>query len=157
MRPIVFDREYICNSVDETIALAYAVAETLQPGSLVALNGDLGTGKTVFARALCRALDVPETVPITSPTYSVVNSYVGRWPIHHFDVYRLSDIDELEAVGFRDFVTSDATAIVEWAERVASALPAQYIDVLIRDGVSEHQRVIVVMKRSPEPQKAVSS
>ena len=136
----------VSNSVDETVVIAHELAKMLLPGTLVALNGDLGTGKTVFARALCRALGVPADVPVTSPTFSVVNSYDGRLPIHHFDVYRLSDADELEAIGFRDFVAPDAIALVEWAERLRNALPAQHIEVLIRDGSSDDQRIIEIIE-----------
>ncbi len=150
----IIGMEHRCDSVEATIDLASRLAGQLPLGSLVALNGDLGTGKTVFARAMCRAWDVPEAVPITSPTFAVVNTYEGRWPVHHFDVYRLSDTDELEAIGFRDFVGSDAMAIVEWAERVELALPAQYIEVSIRDGDSVHQRLITISERGGEAQEA---
>ena len=146
--------QHRCDSVEETEALAGRLADALPAGSLVALNGDLGTGKTVFARALCRAWGVPESVPITSPTFAVVNTYMGRFEVHHFDVYRLSDTDELEAVGCRDFVVPEAMAIVEWAERVKSALPAQHIEVSIRDGDSVHQRLITILYRGVESQEA---
>jgi len=147
--------EHRCNSEGDTSRLAQALAQVVSLGTVIALNGDLGTGKTVFARALCRAWGVPVDVPITSPTFAVVNTYEGRFPIHHFDVYRLSDIDELEAVGFRDFVGPDAMAIVEWAEQVKSALPAKHIEVSIRDGVAAHQRMIVISQRGIGTQEAV--
>lgn len=105
-----------------TIELARALAEHVAPGDLVVLEGDLGAGKTFFARALCRALGVPPSVPITSPTFTLVHEYEGRVPIAHSDLYRLRDPDELGQLGLRERRGEGALLIVEWARPYASAL-----------------------------------
>ena len=137
--------DYTTDSPEATESLARSFAESLSPGSAVALIGELGAGKTCFVRGLARGLGIPESVPVTSPTFAVMNSYrMGRVPLHHFDLYRLSDYDELEAVGFRDFVGGDGIAVVEWADRIQDAMPGEHWQVVITDGLEDNQRVITI-------------
>jgi tRNA threonylcarbamoyladenosine biosynthesis protein TsaE len=110
-----------------TIALAKRLAPMLGPSDLVILSGDLGAGKTFFVRALCRALGVPETVEITSPTFTLVHELAGRIPILHADAYRLRDPAEIAALGLRDARADGALLLVEWGE--------PYLDWLGSDGV----------------------
>lgn len=112
-----------------TIRLARALAEQLEGGDLVVLSGDLGAGKTFFARALCRALGVPPSIPITSPTFTLVHEHEGRLPIAHADAYRLGGgagdagaIDELAQLGLRDQRAEGALLLVEWGETFVEAL-----------------------------------
>lgn len=117
---------------DETAtrALAEDVALCLKRGDAVALAGDLGTGKTTFARALLRAFfDDPE-LEVPSPTFTLIQTYTGgRFPVAHFDFYRLSLADELDEIGFDDAV-ADGAVLVEWPERASSRLPAENIELL---------------------------
>lgn len=137
--------DYTTESPEATESLARRFAKNLRPGSAVALIGELGAGKTCFVRGLARGLDIPESVPVTSPTFAVMNSYLmGRVPLHHFDLYRLSDYDELEAVGFRDYVGGDGIAVVEWADRIQDAMPNEHWQVVITDGLEDNQRVITI-------------
>jgi len=104
-------------------AMAAQLAPLAREGGVIHLAGDLGAGKTTFARALLRALGVGERVK--SPTYSLIESYrVGELEIHHLDLYRLADAGELEWLGLQDLWTPSALLLIEWPERGAAALPA---------------------------------
>lgn len=127
-------------SVPATERLAARVAETLGPGAVVALFGDLGAGKTAFARGLARALGVPESVPVVSPTFTLLNVLPGRRPVYHLDLYRLSGEDELEAIGFRDLLAGEGVVIVEWPERAPGAFPANTLSVQIVDAGPRRRR-----------------
>ncbi len=120
-----------CASEEDTAALARALAVVAQPGDLVALEGPLGAGKTVFVRALCEALGVPPAAGVRSPTYALVHRYDGgRLAVAHLDLYRLGGADELEAIGYRDLLDGDCLILVEWADRVADV--GADADVIVR-------------------------
>lgn len=105
-----------------TIHLAERLAPAFSPGDLVVLEGDLGAGKTFFARALCRALGVPASIPVTSPTFTLVHEYDGRVPIRHADLYRLQGPDELAPLGLREQRAEGALLLVEWGTPYVDAL-----------------------------------
>jgi tRNA threonylcarbamoyladenosine biosynthesis protein TsaE len=112
-----------------TIRLARRVAPLLAPSDLVVLCGDLGTGKTFFARALCRALGVPAEVEVTSPTFTLVHEYAARLPILHADAYRLRDEAELLALGLREARGEGAVVMVEWGEPYVEVLGGEALVV----------------------------
>ena len=113
--------EYITNSPEETEALGERLAQTLTPGTVLAYRGDLGAGKTAFTRGLARGLGYKE--PVTSPTYTIVNEYLGgRLPLFHFDMYRLSSEEDLWDIGWEDYLERGGVCAVEWSENVAAAL-----------------------------------
>ncbi len=113
--------EYITNSPSETEAVGAALARVLQPGTVIAYRGDLGAGKTAFTRGLARGLGVTERV--TSPTYTIVNEYLGgRMPLFHFDMYRLGSEDELFDIGWEDYLERGGVCAVEWSENVWGAM-----------------------------------
>lgn len=105
-----------------TIHLAERLAKALAPADLVILEGDLGAGKTFFSRALCRALGVPPSIPVTSPTFTLVHEYDGRLPIRHADAYRLRDEAELAQLGLREQRAEGALLLVEWGSPYVEAL-----------------------------------
>jgi tRNA threonylcarbamoyladenosine biosynthesis protein TsaE len=105
-----------------TRRLGAALAEVLVPGDLIVLEGDLGAGKTFLVRAIARGLGVPSRLPVTSPTFTLVNEHRARVPLVHADLYRLGDADELVELGLVDRIGRDAVVIVEWGDRFREAL-----------------------------------
>ncbi len=112
---------YVTHSPAETENLGAALAERLQPGTVIAYTGDLGAGKTAFTRGLARGLGYRE--PVTSPTYTIVNEYLGgRLPLFHFDLYRLASSDDLWDIGWEDYLERGGVCAVEWSENVSDAM-----------------------------------
>lgn len=113
--------EYITNSPAETEALGAALGRIIPAGTILAYRGDLGAGKTAFTRGLAAGLGYTE--PVTSPTYTIVNEYLGgRLPLFHFDMYRLSCSDDLWDIGWEDYLDRQGVCAVEWSENVTEAL-----------------------------------
>ena len=107
-------------SETETEALGARLARCLTPGTVIALYGDLGAGKTALVRGIAQGLGAPERV--SSPTFTIVNEYIGgRLPLFHFDMYRLGGADELYDIGWEDYLSRGGVCAVEWSERVAGA------------------------------------
>jgi len=110
----------------------------VDPGTVVLLNGDLGAGKTCFAQGVAQGLSVSSQSPVTSPSYTLLNVHHGRVPLYHFDLYRLSRVDDLADLGYDDFAEGDGLTLVEWADRMSGALPAS-LSVSI-ERIGEHVR-----------------
>ena len=113
--------QYITNSPAETEQVGVALGRILSPGTVLAYRGDLGAGKTAFTRGLARGLGYQE--PVTSPTYTIVNEYLGgRLPLFHFDMYRLASSDDLWDIGWEDYLDRGGVCAVEWSENVEDAM-----------------------------------
>lgn len=122
--------EFITNSPEETEKIGAAVGRIIPAGTVLAYRGDLGAGKTAFTRGLARGLGFTEAV--TSPTYTIVNEYLGgRLPLFHFDMYRLSSADDLFDIGWEDYLDRGGVCAVEWSENVREALPPDAVTVTI--------------------------
>ena len=104
----------LTRSEEETLRLGMLIGRLIEQPTLILLQGDLGAGKTVLARGIARGLGVPETTPITSPTFTLMNHYTARLDLYHFDLYRLSDPDELIELGFDEFAHGSGVSLVEW-------------------------------------------
>lgn len=111
--------EIITNSFEETIKVAKDFAKTLQPGDVVLLDGDMGAGKTVFAKGVALSLGI--TDEITSPTYAYMNDYYGK--LYHYDCYRLTCGEDAEALGLTDYFYMKGICLIEWAQNVKDVLP----------------------------------
>ncbi len=111
-----------------TFDLGIRLGRMLHPGDVVALVGELGAGKTQLVRGICRGAEVPEA-EVASPTFAIVATYRGRIPVHHADLYRLADEDELYATGFADLFGGEGALLVEWADRIPSALPRERLEI----------------------------
>lgn len=122
-----------------TFELARRLGGHLGGGEVLALVGELGCGKTTFARGVICGLDCPDYHRVHSPSYVIEQVYVGRRPIHHYDAYRLENAEELRDVGFDEHLGSDAILVVEWADRVATLLPENRLIVDFDHGDVDHQ------------------
>ncbi len=129
---------YITHSPLETQELGLRLSKRLGPGQVVCLKGDLGSGKTCLAQGICRGWGVAE--PVVSPSFTLVNEYRGRHPIYHFDLYRLRAPDELEGIGYREYLEGDGLVIIEWPENAGEHLPSDRLEVSICSGPDQERR-----------------
>lgn len=133
---------YITHSEAETKELAKTLAESLQKGQILCLDGEMGVGKTIFAKGLCEALGVTEHV--SSPTFTLVNEYEGRnCPVYHFDLYRIEEPEELFAIGFEEFIDGRAIVLIEWPERAGELLPDGRMEILLERAGEEDRKITV--------------
>lgn len=124
------------NSVEDTTQLGINLGKLLKSGDIVCLTGDLGTGKTHITKGIAKGLGIEDN--ITSPTFTIVNEYeTGRLKLNHFDVYRVSDPDEIYALGFDDYIFSDAVSVIEWANYIEEILPQDFLHILIEKDLSQ--------------------
>ena len=128
-------------SPEDTVKLGETVGRAATGRLIIALMGDLGSGKTLFVKGLARGLVVPKGFMITSPSYTLINEYPGRVPLFHADLYRLSNDIDIESTGLFDILTADGVVAIEWAERISGENLAQ--DVVIHfDITGDNERVI---------------
>src|SRR5262245_17990655 len=132
---------------DQTAAAGEALGRTLRAGDVVALYGELGTGKTCFVQGLVRGLDV--TTQATSPTFVLVNEYRGRLSVHHVDAYRTASLTELMDLGLLDLFGGDGVTLLEWADRAEPLVPARAIRVRIEGLGDEPREVRIEDPRGP--------
>ena len=117
-------------SPEETFRLGEELGRKAVPGQVFTLTGDLGVGKAVFTQGLAKGLGIEE--PVNSPTFTIVQVYEeGRLPFYHFDVYRIGDVEEMEEVGFEDYVMGDGVSLIEWADLIEEILPEKRTRILI--------------------------
>jgi tRNA threonylcarbamoyladenosine biosynthesis protein TsaE len=136
--------KYIAKNEEETMELGRKLAGNLTAGSTVAVTGDLGAGKTIFVKGVAKGLSIHEH--ITSPTFTIIQSYKGDdLTLHHFDVYRIANEDELFETGFFEYLHSDDICVIEWADLVESLIPSDAIWVNIeRYGNDTNKRSITI-------------
>jgi tRNA threonylcarbamoyladenosine biosynthesis protein TsaE len=129
------------STVDATRDLGAALAELARPGDLVLLVGDLGAGKTALAQGFGRGLGIAG--PITSPTFTLARQYEGgRLLLHHLDVYRLEQMEEVFDVGLPELLDEGAVTLIEWGDAIAPALPSDYLEVRLAYGAGDDERLI---------------
>ena len=132
---------FTTHSADETFELGRRIGETLQPGDIILLRGDLGAGKSVLARGLARGLGID--CPMPSPTFTLMQPYEGRIPFYHFDLYRLEDPDEFYEAGLEEYAFGNGAAVIEWPD-CADLMPDTCFEVEINRGASDDERKITV-------------
>ena len=133
--------EYLSHSEAETEALGARLAEKLPGGAVIAMYGDLGAGKTAFGRGMARGMGLD--CRVSSPTFTIVNEYLGKRELIHFDMYRLSSADELFDIGWEDYLARGAVCAVEWSENVSDAFFGDEINVRI-EKTGENERTITI-------------
>lgn len=126
---------YETRSPEETRAIGRKLADQARPGDVFTLVGDLGTGKTVLSKGFAEGLGIGE--PVNSPTFTIVQEYAGgRIPFYHFDAYRISDPDEMEMIGFDDYIYGRGVCLIEWADIIEEILPKGRTEIRIRKDLS---------------------
>lgn len=145
-----FKIQFVSNSAEETQSLGIKIGKYIRTPTLIALTGDLGSGKTAFVQGLAKGLDVPEDYYITSPTYTLLNEYPGRLPLFHFDFYRLEDTSDIHSTGFYEKLVNGCIIAVEWANRLSENLHMDHISIefIIHD---DNSRIISINAIGPEP------
>ena len=140
--------KYVSNLPEETFEIAKAFAKTLKKGDIICMYGDLGAGKTLFAQGVAAGLGVEGAV--CSPTFTIVNEYEGIIPFYHFDVYRISDPDEMYEIGFDEYLFGEGVCLIEWAELVSELIPKPYIKVTVERGSADTDtsRTIIIEKQT---------
>jgi tRNA threonylcarbamoyladenosine biosynthesis protein TsaE len=125
------DDEWVIETASpgETLLVAEYLGRLLEPGDVIGLIGELGSGKTVFAQGLARGLEVPGSFAITSPTFTLVNEYPGRLPFYHLDLYRIDGPAQCVDLGLDELLYGDGAAAIEWAERLGAELPKERLEV----------------------------
>ena len=123
-------------SPEETFETGRKLGEKAVHGQVFTLMGDLGVGKTVFTQGLARGLGIQE--PVSSPTFTIVQVYEeGRLPFYHFDVYRIGDVEEMDEVGYDDYIMGDGVALIEWADLIEEILPEKRTEVRIEKDLEQ--------------------
>lgn len=128
------------HSTKETEQIGQKIASLLKGDEVLALFGDLGAGKTAFTRGLCAALDIDE---VSSPTFAIVNEYSGKYTVYHFDMYRITTLDDLYSTGFYDYL-GHGVMVIEWSENIESELDKNAVRIKIQKTDDEDQRIITI-------------
>ena len=139
-------------SPDQTRQIGEALGRMLDRGAVVALIGELGTGKTVFAQGLARGLCVAPDEYVSSPSFTLVNQYRGKVPVFHVDTYRLGSEAEMVALGYEEYFDPDGVTIIEWANKVQNLLPEKHIIVEFRFS-NKSKREISIKLSGPWPSR----
>lgn len=145
----------ITSNLEQTWRMGELLGALLGPGDIVCLYGDLGAGKTSLSYGIALGLEVKEQY-ITSPTFTFVNEYEGRVPFYHIDLYRLKDPEELENIGFEEYLDSDGVTVIEWAERAEDELPEERLSVYL-NYVNENSREIGFLPEGERYQKLLDA
>ncbi len=128
----------------ETEAIGEKMGQAAKPAQIYSLDGDLGVGKTVFTKGFARGLGITEYV--TSPTFTIINEYMGRMPLYHFDVYRISSEEEMEDTGYEEYFYGEGVTLVEWASLIPNLMPMEAIGITIEKDFAkgdEYRRITV--------------
>ena len=123
-------------SPEQTFQIGVDLAKKAVPGQVFTLTGDLGVGKTVFTQGFAHGLGITE--PVNSPTFTIVQVYEGgRLPFYHFDVYRIGDVEEMDEVGFDEYVMGEGVSLIEWANLIEEILPERRTEIIIEKDLQE--------------------
>ncbi len=136
---------FVSEGPEDTLKIGEKLAGEVRPGTVIALTGDLGAGKTLFTKGFAKGLGVREEVD--SPTFNILKSYdSGRIPLYHFDVYRIGDVSEMEETGYEDCFYGEGVSLIEWAEIIEELLPEETVRVRIErdpDKGPDHREITI--------------
>ena len=132
---------FVSHSAKNTEDIGRRIAGVLKGRETIALFGGLGAGKTAFTRGLCEGLGITDGV--SSPTFAIVNAYIGKFPVYHFDMYRINSVDDLFATGYYDYLGT-GVIVIEWSENIVSELEPDSIRITIHKTDDENERIIEI-------------
>lgn len=136
LQSMIEKHKIISKSPEDTFAFGKQIGESVAPGSVLTLVGDLGVGKTVFTQGLAEGLGISDAV--NSPTFTIVQIYEeGRIPLYHLDVYRIGDISEMDEIGYEDYFYGDGVCLIEWANLIEELLPERYVEIRIEKNLEK--------------------
>ena len=136
LQSMIEKHKIISKSPEDTFAFGKQIGESVAPGSVLTLVGDLGVGKTVFTQGLAEGLGISDAV--NSPTFTIVQIYEeGRIPLYHLDVYRIGDISEMDEIGYEDYFYGDGVCLIEWANLIEELLTERYVEIRIEKNLEK--------------------
>src|SRR5690625_84413 len=135
-------KKYIAHSLEQTYSFASQLAKQLEQGSVITLEGELGTGKTAFTKGIAQGLDIKE--PITSPTFTIIKEYQGTLPLYHMDAYRLEHSEE--DIGFDEYIYGNGITVIEWAQYIEDFLPNELLNITIKY-IDENSREFIFVAK----------
>ncbi|MDR9501783.1 MAG: tRNA (adenosine(37)-N6)-threonylcarbamoyltransferase complex ATPase subunit type 1 TsaE [Desulfurivibrionaceae bacterium] len=127
----------------QTRAFGYHIGTVAQAGDIILLSGDLGAGKTTLTQAIARGLQVPAGCYITSPTFSLLHEYPGRIPLYHMDLYRLAGEEEIEELGFEEYIYGQGLTVIEWPERLGDLTPRSCLEIELLSPTPQSREIIL--------------
>ena len=123
-------------SPEQTFEIGFRLGRKAEPGGVYTLTGDLGVGKTVFTQGFAKGLGIEE--PVSSPTFTIVQVYEeGRLPFYHFDVYRIGDVEEMDEIGYEDYIMGEGVCLIEWANLIEGILPQKRTEIVIEKDLDQ--------------------
>ncbi|PRR79018.1 tRNA threonylcarbamoyladenosine biosynthesis protein TsaE [Clostridium liquoris] len=131
--------EFFVEDIEQTINIGRQIGKLTNPGDIICLIGDLGTGKTHLTKGIAEGLGIKEH--ITSPTFNIVNEYEGRLKFYHFDVYRVNDPDEIAAIGFDEYIFNNGVSVIEWANYIEELIPDEHLTITLEKINSENENL----------------
>jgi len=145
----------ISASPEATEQIGFSLGQLLLPGDFISLHGELGAGKTRLAGGIAKGLGVDPALPVTSPTYTLLNIYDGSIPLYHFDLYRLHGDDDAVGLGFTDYFSGGGVSLVEWAERLHEELPTVRLEIFMKY-IDENVREIELIPVAPRFEELIA-
>lgn len=133
--------DFILKDVEKTISLGEKLGTFLQRGQVIALIGELGAGKTTLVKAIAHGLGVPDDVIVSSPSYTLVNEYEGRFPLYHFDLYRLEGANDIHDLGYDEYLEGEGVSLIEWADIAPELLPKEHLEIRIEILGDDERRI----------------
>jgi tRNA threonylcarbamoyladenosine biosynthesis protein TsaE len=143
--PIVKTLQITSHNPQETEQLGSLLGSMLATGDIIALCGDLGSGKTTLARGMARGIGLEEG-EVASPSFTLVNEYQGTLPLYHIDLYRLADEKELIAIDYAEYLTADGVVVIEWADRIPQAVPPDALWITLKYLGDEYREIVLQAK-----------
>jgi tRNA threonylcarbamoyladenosine biosynthesis protein TsaE len=144
-------KKIISGSSEETVKIGSRLGRLLSRGDVVALKGDLGSGKTTLVKGMAHGAGVKDAKHVNSPSFVILKEYSGKIPIYHFDVYRLDDPSSMDTVGYKEFFYGEGASVIEWADKIEELLPEERMDIeMTVSGASERELNVTALGKRYE-------